>query len=94
MKKAAQTIRNHEPLIMNWFEAKGELHLGAVEGLNKRLKSWKLISLSVPEGTTQSGESKLRRLCRCKNGLPYELSTTPLFQCRLPFPSVYWRHFH
>lgn len=39
MKKVAQTIRNHEPLIMNWFEAKGELHLGAVEGLNNRLKS-------------------------------------------------------
>jgi len=39
MKKIAQTIRSHEPLIMNWFEAKGELHLGAVEGLNNRLKS-------------------------------------------------------
>ena len=39
MKKVAQTIRNHEPLIMNWFKAKGELHLGTVEGLNNRLKS-------------------------------------------------------
>jgi len=39
MKKVAQTILNHELLIMNWFEAKGELHLGAVEGLKNRLKS-------------------------------------------------------
>ncbi len=39
MKAVAKTIRSHEELIMNWFEAKGELHLGAVEGLNNRLKS-------------------------------------------------------
>jgi transposase len=39
MKSVAKTIRNHEDLIMNWFEAKGQLHLGAVEGLNNKLKS-------------------------------------------------------
>lgn len=39
MKVVAKTIRNHQDLILNWFEAKGELHLGAVEGLNNKLKS-------------------------------------------------------
>lgn len=39
MKSVAKTIRNHEDLILNWFEAKGQLHLGAVEGLNNKLKS-------------------------------------------------------
>lgn len=39
MKSVAKTIRNHEALILNWFEAKGQLHLGAVEGLNNKLKS-------------------------------------------------------
>lgn len=39
MKAVAKTIRNHEDLILNWFEAKGQLHLGAVEGLNNKLKS-------------------------------------------------------
>jgi transposase len=39
MKAVAKTIRNHECLILNWFEAKGQLHLGAVEGLNNKLKS-------------------------------------------------------
>lgn len=39
MKVVAKTIRNHEQLILNWFEAKGQLHLGAVEGLNNKLKS-------------------------------------------------------
>ena len=39
MKAVAKTIRNHEDLILNWFEAKGALHMGAVEGLNNKLKS-------------------------------------------------------
>ena len=35
MKKVARTLRTHEPLILNWFRAKGEVSMGAVEGNNK-----------------------------------------------------------
>jgi transposase len=38
MKKLAQTIRNHRPLILNWFKARGQLSSAAVEGLNNKLK--------------------------------------------------------
>jgi hypothetical protein len=27
-------LRVHEPLILNWFQAKGELSSGTVEGMN------------------------------------------------------------
>ena len=32
MKKVARMLRTHEPLILNWFRAKGEISNGAVEG--------------------------------------------------------------
>src|SRR5262249_32628653 len=32
MKKVARTLRSHQPLILNWFRAKGEVSSGAVEG--------------------------------------------------------------
>lgn len=38
MKKVAKMLRNHKPLIMNWFRAKGLLSSGAVEGLNLKAK--------------------------------------------------------
>jgi transposase len=38
MKKVARTLRNHQPLILNWFRAKGEVSSGAVEGLNNEVK--------------------------------------------------------
>jgi transposase len=38
MKKVARTLRNHRPLIVNWFRAKGEVSSGAVEGLNNKVK--------------------------------------------------------
>jgi len=38
MKKVAKMLQNHKPLIMNWFEAKGTLSSGAVEGLNHKAK--------------------------------------------------------
>jgi len=38
MKKVAKTIRKHKPLIMNWFEAKSQISLGAVEGQNNKAK--------------------------------------------------------
>ena len=40
MKKIARMLRSHKPLILNWFEARAEgVSLGAVEGLNNRLKA-------------------------------------------------------
>jgi len=38
MKKVARTLRNHRPLILNWFRAKGDVSSGAVEGLNNKVK--------------------------------------------------------
>ena len=38
MKKIARSLREHRPLILNWFKARGQVSLGAVEGLNNRLK--------------------------------------------------------
>lgn len=38
MKKVAKTIRVHKQLILNWFEAKNEISLGAVEGQNNKAK--------------------------------------------------------
>jgi len=38
MKKVAKTIRSHKQLILNWFEAKNKIALGAVEGQNNKAK--------------------------------------------------------
>jgi len=38
MKKVAKTIRSHRQLILNWFEAKNVISLGAVEGQNNKAK--------------------------------------------------------
>ena len=38
MKKVARMLRVHEPLILNWFRAKGEISSGAVEGLNNKIR--------------------------------------------------------
>lgn len=38
MKKVAKTIRSHKALILNWFEAKSHIALGAVEGQNNKAK--------------------------------------------------------
>jgi transposase len=38
MKKVARMLRAHEPLLLNWFRAKGELSSGVVEGLNNKLR--------------------------------------------------------
>ena len=39
MQKIARMLRAHQSLILNWFEARGQVSLGAVEGLNNRLKA-------------------------------------------------------
>jgi transposase len=31
-------LQAHEPLILNWFRAKGEISNGAVEGLNNKIR--------------------------------------------------------
>jgi transposase len=38
MKKVARTLRSHEALILNWFQAKGTMSSGVVEGLNGKVK--------------------------------------------------------
>ena len=38
MKKVARMLRVHEPLLLNWFRAKGEISAGAVEGLNNKIR--------------------------------------------------------
>ena len=38
MKKVAKTIRDHKVLILNWFKARNEISLGAVEGQNNKAK--------------------------------------------------------
>jgi transposase len=38
MKRVARTLRQHRPLILNWFVAKGAISAGKVEGLNNKVK--------------------------------------------------------
>lgn len=38
MKKVARTLRAHRLLLLNWFKARGLIALGAVEGMNNKLK--------------------------------------------------------
>lgn len=38
MKKVAKMLRSHRELLLNWFQAKGRISLGAVEGLNNKIK--------------------------------------------------------
>jgi len=38
MKKIARSLRKHEPLIRNWFKAKGRISAGVVEGFNNKAK--------------------------------------------------------
>ena len=38
IKRVARSLREHEPLIINWFIAKKQYNSGIVEGLNNRVK--------------------------------------------------------
>ena len=38
MVKLANTLDRHRPLLLNWFRARGELAMGAVEGLNNKAR--------------------------------------------------------
>lgn len=38
MKRVARMLRNHRPLLLNWFRARGDISAASVEGLNNKLK--------------------------------------------------------
>jgi transposase len=38
MKQVARTLRNHRQLLLNWFEARGTISSGVVEGMNNKVK--------------------------------------------------------
>jgi transposase len=38
LKRFARTLRQHRELLLNWFRARGEIALGAVEGMNTNAK--------------------------------------------------------
>ncbi|MGD0099272.1 MAG: ISL3 family transposase [Acidobacteriota bacterium] len=38
MKKVAQMLRSHRPLLLNWFRARKTISSGVMEGLNNKLK--------------------------------------------------------
>jgi transposase len=38
MKEMSRTLRNHRDLILNWFEMKGEISQGIVEGFNNKAR--------------------------------------------------------
>lgn len=39
MKDVAKMLRNHRELLLNWFDAKGQVSVGAVEGMNNKAKT-------------------------------------------------------
>jgi transposase len=38
LKRVARTLREHRPLLLNWFRAKGTISAGVVEGFNNKAK--------------------------------------------------------
>ena len=38
MKRVARMLGNHQPLILNWFRAKGQISSGTGEGFNTKAK--------------------------------------------------------
>nr|VFK51628.1 MAG: Transposase [Candidatus Kentron sp. TC] len=38
MKRVARMLKNHRPLLLNWFRAKGQFSSDIVEGLNNKAK--------------------------------------------------------
>jgi transposase len=38
LKKVAASLRNHRSLILNWFQARGTISAGTVEGFNNKAK--------------------------------------------------------
>jgi hypothetical protein len=48
MVKLANTLDEHRDLLLNWFRTRGELALGAVEGLNNKAR------VTTPTSTARS----------------------------------------
>ena len=38
LKRVVRSLRKHEPLLLNWFRARGQISAGIVEGLNNKAK--------------------------------------------------------
>jgi hypothetical protein len=73
MKKVARMLRAHEPLILNWFRAKGEISSGAVPGARGPcFRNWlrfePAASWIAPAGQADRGFAanwrRCRRICR------------------------------
>lgn len=54
MQKVARTLDRHAEQIMNWFSAKGEISMGAIEGMNLKVK------LTTRRSYGFRGKSKLK----------------------------------
>ena len=70
MKKVVKTLRRHQPLIMNWFKAKGQLSSGPVEGLNNKAK----VAIRISYGFKEYDVLKMALFHRL-GGLPEPLFT-------------------
>ena len=64
MKKVAKTIRSHKQLLLNWFQVKNAISLGAVEGQNNKAKvvTRKAYGFKTPEILKISLYHKLGKL--------------------------------
>lgn len=64
MKEVARSLREHEPLLLHWFRAKGEISAVMVEGLNNKAKLTmrKAYGFRTPEGIETAFYHQLARL--------------------------------
>jgi len=74
MKKVARTLRNHRELILNWFQARDDIAMGATEGMNNKLKvitrraygfkSFKIVEIALYHAMGDLGEPETtHRFC-------------------------------
>jgi transposase len=74
MKRVARMLRGHRALILNWFRARGQLSIGAVEGLNGKarvltkraygFRTYRGIEIALYHGLGQLPEPKFtHRFC-------------------------------
>jgi hypothetical protein len=84
IKKVAKSLRRHRNLILNWFQAKGTISAGVVEGLNGVVKlttrkafgfrTAKGIEIALFHGLGPASRARinpqilLRRLTRMRSG--------------------------
>ena len=74
MKKVARTLRNHRELLLNWFQARDDIAMGATEGMNNKLKvitrraygfkSFKIVEIALYHAMGDLGEPETtHRFC-------------------------------